>query len=127
MPESKWTRMQIIPYADLEAWHALDLASSGQEILDFSGQNRHLECPSDEPVLAPYIRNGLPALYFDGANNPVSFSGNLMARHIFIVASFDGETFDGNEGLLSDLETTALLAGQGSGSNKFYNLGYADS
>lgn len=122
---SKWTDTNLIPLAGLEYWHALDNATSGASVTDFSGNNRHIAAASSAPVLQQNIINGKNAIYFDGTKNPLkNVTDTLLLKHIFIIAAFDGASFAGNEGLLSDTEDLPVLIGNGAASVKFFDLNY---
>lgn len=125
MPSSEWTKRKLLPLGGLEAWHALDLATSGASIDDFSGKNRTLVCPSNQPVLQTDVINGLPALYFDGTNDPLGYTGAFPARHCFVLASYENAAFGGKlAGLLSDNATNGLLVGN-TVSTRFFNFSYS--
>lgn len=122
-PTSLWSKMNVVPLGALEAWNALDAATTGAAVADLSGKNRTLTAAANAPALQANVVNGYPGIYFDGTRDPLRFSGNTLFRHAFIVASFDGGTFTGNEGLFTDISTNPILVGGGAGSDKFLNLG----
>lgn len=121
VPTSLWSQRQSVPFSDLEAWHALDGATNGAEIGDFARKNRYLVATSNPPVLTADVINGLPGLYFDGTKNPLKHTGNTLFKHAFILASYDGATFVGYEGLLSGIAANPILVGN-QGTADFINL-----
>ncbi len=124
-----FTKSTYVARNDLVAWHPADTATSGSEIKDASGNSKDLACASSAPVLQTNVRNGRSAIYFDGTNNPLKYthSGVFGAKHIFIVAKFDGATFTTFEGLLSDIASNSLLIGNNTGSVIFFNQGYGSN
>lgn len=118
--------IQYMPKAYLQAWHAANkVVDDGSSIIlmDLSQNNRPLMVDDDLPEIQEDIANNFPGVYFDGTNKPLVYEGELAVRHIFIVASFDGSTFSGNEGLLSDL-SNSILCGAGNTTTKFLNIGF---
>ncbi len=127
MPDSEWTKRKLVPKGDLEAWHALDLAEDGSNVDDFSGKDRTLSCPSNEPTLQTDVINGRPALYFDGADNFLRYTGAFTARHVFVLGAYEDAAFGANEaGLLTDNATTGILVGN-SVSTRFFNFNFGAS
>ncbi|MBX7170140.1 MAG: PKD domain-containing protein [Pyrinomonadaceae bacterium] len=122
VPTSRWSKIDLIPRANLLKWGNLDNAVDGTEVGDYSGNDRKMVCASSLPVLQSNVINGKPALYFDGTKNPIKFTGSFTAKHIFLVAAFDGASFTGNEGLLSGVAATSILRGNGATTTKFANL-----
>ena len=57
----------------------------------------------------------------------MKYTGTIVAKHIFIVASIYTDTFAGNEGLLNDANELAILLGAGAGTTKFFNNSYSAS
>jgi len=124
IPVSIWSRMNVVPLAALEAWNALDTATGGGEVGDFSGKQRVLTAGANPPQLEQNRINGYPGIYFDGTKNPLTYSGNLTLRHIFIVASFADATFPNYAGLLSDLSGLGILVGNPLEA-RFFNINYS--
>ncbi len=122
-PYSKWMRGEIVPKKALRAWHALDNAKNALTVADFSLNERDLVAGANPPVLQQNILNGNSAVYFDGTNTPLQWQGTLLVQHLFLVVKIDGETFNGYEGIFSDIASHSLLFGGGPGQSKFYNLG----
>lgn len=77
------------------------------------------------PVVEHSAINGRPALYFDGASEPLQheFLAPLGVRHVFVVALADGAAFDAYRGLISGMTTNSLLLGD-NGQTKFFDLGF---
>lgn len=121
-PESRWSKLNLVPLKDSLFWNALDVAEDATEIGDFSGNDNKLAVASSAPVLQTDVINGKPGVYFDGTNNPLKFTTDLTLKHLFLVAKFDGATFTGNEGLLSGVAATSILRGNGNTTTKFANL-----
>lgn len=122
-----FTKSTYVARNDLIAWHPADTAASGAAVTDASGNGKNLACASSAPALQPNVRAGRPGIYFDGTNNPLIYthpSGTFGVKHIFIVAKFDGATFTDFQGLISDLNSVALLLGNGTGTSKFFDLGF---
>lgn len=115
--------MNVIPLADLEAWHQYDPATSTNSLInDASGKGRFLSASSNQPVLTLNVLNGQPGWYFNGSStNPLVNSSGISAKHIFIIASCDDTFFGGDRGLLTGQSAAFPLVGQ-SGTNKFYDV-----
>lgn len=123
--ESEWTRRKLIPMAGIAAWHSLEDATT-DEIPDYTGNNRTLTCATNNPVLQTDVINGLPAMYFDGTNDPFGHTApsSFTIKHVFILASFEDATFPATfGGLLTDKATTTILTGNPS-TAKFYDTDY---
>ena len=94
---------------------------SGQELLDYSGHNRHLSTDAAFPVVKTAILNNRDVMRFNettGAfNNPELFS----FRSGFIVSKFNGNTFPQYKGLLTGITNFPILIGSVAGIH-FYNF-----
>lgn len=131
---NKYLDSGIIDRSGMAFWHTVVPGETGNEIIyDSSGNDRHAstanagETPNNPAVQANVI-NGKPAIYFDGTDSPLVYTADdFTLQHIFILAKFDGATFTGINGLMSDILTTALLVGQADTDVKFFNLGYTVS
>lgn len=110
-----WKNMNVIPRANLEAWHMYEPAASGHEIIfDYSGNGRHIDTdPSDAPVLTENVIGGQPAWYFDGTGEALqsTSSATIVVKHHFVLASNDEATFGAYRGLV----TGKTFAGGGPG------------
>lgn len=120
-----WTLTDIIPSPD--AWYQYQPGgSAGHVIYDSSGNERTLEGnESSSPVLATNILGGHPAWYFDGAVDPLVYTGSVTLKHVFILASNEDATFDGFQGLLTGPTTGDVLVGD-DGTTKFFDLGISN-
>ena len=121
--KTNWTKLGIFPTDGLEYWHVIE---SDNVFADYSGNNRHITASSNPPAVVTEQIGRHPAIYFDGATHePLAITPpNLLLKHFFLVAKYDGATFAGYEGLLSDVEDLPVLIGGGAGTTKFFNLAY---
>ena len=119
-----WTKMDLVPKKDMAAWYQYDPATSTSLLApDFSGNGRNLAVASgNEPLLAESPLNGQFGYYHDGTNDPLSYTGSVTAKHIFIIAAFDKLAFAGNEGLLSGVASGNVLTSKLTG-DEFYSFG----
>lgn len=117
-----WTLTDIIPSPD--AWYQYQPGgSAGHVIYDSSGNERTLlGNESSSPVLTENVLAGHPAWYFNGTPDPLSWTGAVTLKHVFILASNEDATFDGYQGLLTGPTTGDVLVGQDAGT-KFFDLG----
>lgn len=122
MPE--WHKMDLIPMKGLEAWYQIDPATNTPLLVpDFSGNGRNLTVSAgNEPALAVSPLNGELGYYFNGGNDPYSWSGSVTAKHVFALLAFDRARFLGNEGVISGLTSGNILTSQQSGTT-FYPFG----
>ncbi|MEO8650515.1 MAG: hypothetical protein ABI539_15235 [Acidobacteriota bacterium] len=119
-----WVKKQIIPRADLIAWHHHVPGESANNIAyDYSGADRYIFCTAGAgaPVIQANLLNGQSGWYFDGTKDPLARSVSVTPKHIFILAAANEATFATYRGLLSGVTTGDILVGD-SGTNKFYNL-----
>ncbi len=118
-----WVHMNVLPIAGLEAWHQFTPGVTGNNVMyDSSGHNRHISsAPSNTTFLVADTLNADAGMYFPGNASPLVYSGSLVAKHIFIVASYGLATFADYKGLLSDTTTNALLVGEPT-TDKFLDL-----
>jgi len=131
VPTTEWSLRDPIPRSSLLAWHCSDSiklndGDAVSELPDISGNNRTLVVASNKPTFETNIINGLPAIYFNGSRNPLKFTGNLTAKHIFVVAAYEDAAFPSGEpgyaGLLSSGTTLQdPLVGNPS-STKFFDF-----
>lgn len=119
-----WTKKNIVPKHELEAWHQYEPGVSGHEVIgDYSGNGRIISTAiTNPPVLQANVLNGQPGWYFNGSRDPLSWSGSLTWKHIFILASAEDAAFSTNRGLLSGVTTGNALVSNASG-DIFFNLG----
>lgn len=122
MPE--WHKMDLVPKKDLVAWYQIDPATNTPLLVpDFSDNGRNLTVSAgNEAALAVSPLNGELGYYFDGSNDPYSWSGSVTAKHIFTLLAFDRAGFVGNEGVISGLTSGNILTSQQNGST-FYPFG----
>lgn len=117
MTDTKWTLGDWIPRGGLLAWHSAEGFASGVAE-DFSGSGRSISAsPVTGPTLVSNAINGLPGLYFNGSTtDPLTRSGTLTPRHIFVVAAHDGSDFGASyRGLLSGSTAGDILVGNTGG------------
>lgn len=124
--ETKWTRGDYIPKADLLAWHSADTTTTPNLVPDLSGNARDMESELPTPTLG--LVSGYQAVNFDGVNdNALVFSGSLTPKHVFVIAAYADAGFPsgdlGNGGLLTGATTGSILVGSVS-STKFYDHNY---
>lgn len=117
-----WTLTDIIPSPD--AWYQYQQGgSAGHIIYDSSGNERTLlGNESSSPVLTENVLGGHPAWYFDGAVDPLVYTGSVTFKHVFILASNEDATFDGFQGLLTGETSGDVLVGD-DGETTFFDLG----
>lgn len=93
---------------------------------DRSGVGRHLSAGiSFQPSVSQNSINARPAISWSGSQNPLSFTGALLVKHLFIIASHTDATFSANHaGLIGPLTgALGILSGNAS-DTKFYNMGW---
>ncbi|HQU82575.1 MAG TPA: hypothetical protein PKY59_05610 [Pyrinomonadaceae bacterium] len=123
---SKDPLVQYVPNNNLQAWFAANKYisdGSGLTLPDLSMNSRHIAASASLPVIQNNKLNGLPALYWDGTKNPLTYTGNLSMRHLFIVCAYDGATFANYHGIISGA-AEPILEGH-SGQTKFYDNTYS--
>lgn len=114
---TNWTKSGIMPQG-AEYWHAIENGVAA----DYSGNGRHLSSTLNYPQIVSNVLGKNSAYYFDGTKDPLTNSTSQTIKHIFIVAKFQGDTFSGSEGLLTDISNNIpVLVGGGSGTNIFFN------
>lgn len=120
--KTNWTKLGLMPSSGLEYFHVIE---SDGVFADYSGNNRHISAASNAPPIITEQIGKYSAFYFDGTKSPLITSTlpDLLIKHIFIVAKFDGSVFTGFNGLLSDFDNLAVLFGNDADSVKFFNLG----
>lgn len=118
--------VQYVPNNNLQAWFAADksISDSGLMLPDLSMNSRHVSASASLPVIQNNKLNGFPALYWDGTKNPLTYSGNLTMRHLFIVCAYDGATFGNYPGIISGA-AEAILEGH-LGQTKFFDNLYTN-
>lgn len=118
---SFWTNAGLVSKKDLESWLALDNSTNGSEIIDYSGNNRHVLSLS--PTLQENVLAGKPALYFNGTDEPLIYNGSINARHIFCVLAYEDALFDNYRGIISDTHPDRIgLIGNTGTANFFYDV-----
>ncbi len=117
-----WTLTDIIPDAD--AWYQYQPGGSADYIIyDSTGNEQTLMGDSgNAPVLTTDVIGGHPAWYFNGTRIPLTYSGDVTFKHVFVLASNEDATFSGYQGLVTGETSGDVLVGN-SGDTKFYNLG----
>ena len=118
--------VQFVPKAYLEAWHATDkmlVTEDDITLVDISRNSRHVTASGDLPAIEAGKKNGLPAVYFDGTNDPFIYTGAVSCKHLFCVCAYEEEEFGAGEfpGIISDISTYGLLAGE-EDSDEFHNF-----
>lgn len=121
MSQVDWINTGLVPPAS--AWHTVETGVSGNEVVyDYSGNNRHLTGTTNLPVFTPNVLNGEPAMYFDGTKNPLVYDGgNVLGKHIFVLASYADATFSGLNGILSATSGLTILTGAGATTSRFFD------
>lgn len=119
-----WVKANLIPRDGLEGWHHFMPGHSlGHLISDYSGHDRHVVGEaSNAPELQADRLNHQPAWYFDGTKDPLSFTGAVTVRHLFVLASFEKATFTQYEGLygwVGDSGGPEVLVSNSSGDRVF--------
>lgn len=106
----QWVDSGLIPTSGLFSWHMYESGVSGNNLIqDYSGNARHL---ASSPVNAATLQAGVGpnstvSWYFDGSTTvPLTWSGALTAKHIFILASAADTTFSAYRGLFSGIGVT---------------------
>jgi hypothetical protein len=129
----KYIDANLISRSGMAFWHSVVPAETDNDVIyDYSGNERHVTTANageaiNNPVVQGDVLDGKPATYFDGTDSPLAYVDQTMfLNHVFVLAKYDGATFDpGENGLMSDATgDSSLLLGQGSGQTKFYDLGY---
>ena len=118
-----WKDMNLIPMADLEAWHMYEPGVSGHNVIyDYSGKGRNITCGAgNAPVLTSDVLNGQPGWYFNGSRDPLAWSGSVTLKHVFLVISFTDATFSAHHGVLSGLTSGDILVSSNTGT-LFFDL-----
>lgn len=125
----QWKNMNFLPRTGMEAWHQYEPGVGGHNLVfDYSGYNRHISCSAgNSAILTPEVIGGQPGWYFNGSRDPLAFAGNLLVKHLFIVASYQDATFpagdDGYKGLVSGKTAGDILTGN-AGSDTFFDYGH---
>lgn len=125
--ETIWTQGHYIPKKDLIAWHAADTTNTASAVDDASGNGRHMTCASSQPAFLTNVINGLPAIEWDGTDNPLAYSGTVFPYHAFVVACYTDTAFPagdlGNGGLLTGVTAGDILVANVS-STRFFDFDY---
>jgi hypothetical protein len=120
-----WPGLELIPMDGLQFWHGFqDQVSTSSSVLDYSGLDRHLVAAgADPPSLNYNLNNGQPGWYFDGTNDPLTYSEpGIILRHVFVFAAFEETAFGTNRGLLTGPASGSVLVSKNDGSDDFYNF-----
>lgn len=129
---------RLVTRTNLAAWYAAsDLSATladGASVAtwpDKSGNARDLLRSTNKPTFAANIVNGYPAINFDGTMNPLTYTGTVSLKHVFVVASYADAAFPASGGAG---EYAGLITGVGGGSipiligfpssTKFYDNNY---
>jgi hypothetical protein len=121
-----WSKKQIVPLKDLEAWYQFVEGASGDGFApDFSGKGRDAVAATAQPTAWANAINGEYGWYFNGSRNPLVYSGAVTVKQVFMVAAFEEATFTQYRGLFTGLTGDRnVLVGDSSGT-KFFHFGYA--
>lgn len=113
---AQWQATGLLPTSGMQAWHQYQEGDSENGIcLDYSGNARDLGAASNEPVLTADVLYGHHGWYFNGSRTPLTFTGAVTAKHVFILASFEDAAFTINRGLLSGVTSGDILVSEVSG------------
>jgi hypothetical protein len=110
----------------MEAWHMFEAGHSGDSVInDYSGNDRHVNATGlNPPVLTSDLVYGQPGWYFNGSTtDPLYYTGSVTWKHLFILASAEGTTFNQNRGLVSGPTSGDALTSNNSG-DTFFNFGF---
>lgn len=121
---TKWADLKPIPTEGLEAWHQVDAGVNTSVLApDFSGKNRHLTVAAgNSPVLGVSPLMDELGYYFNGARDPLSWTGSILAKQVFVIMAFERATFAGNEGVFSGRTVGNVLTSDASGT-RFFDFG----
>lgn len=123
---------RLVPTSGLLFWHDAGEAYDDASLVvlpDRSGNSRSLTAVSGptSPTIVAGALNGRPALDWSGTQNPLSYTGSMTIKHLFIVASYTDATFSASLAGLIGGKTVAsgaaILVGAAS-DTKFYNNAY---
>lgn len=67
------------------------------------------------PTFETDIQNSLGVIRFDGSANPLTQADTFTFRHLFLVAKYDGATFSGTPGIVTNTAGTIGLYGVNAG------------
>lgn len=125
---TNWTKTNLVPLNGLEAWHHNSVGATSLLVPDASGHGRDLTVSAgNEPELQNDLAaiNGESAYYFNGTNDPLSWTGPITAKHIFVVMAFEKPEFTSFEGVLSGVASGNILTSENAG-NEFFGFGTID-
>ena len=91
-------------------------------LYDFSSYHRTMVADSDFPVYSTTAANGKAAVVWNGTQKPLKNSSVFSVRCGWIVAKYNGATFNNYNGLLTDLNTLGVLVGSGNGTTNFFDF-----
>lgn len=96
--------------------------------LDVSGNNNDFSnvTSAEQPLYKVNIVNGKPAVYWDGGGDRHLDAGmSITAKHIFVVAKFEGATFSTFNGLFSGIvnDDANIVFTGGSGTTRWFDSG----
>lgn len=123
---------RLIPTSGLLFWHDAGEAYDDASLVvmpDRSGNSRSLTATSGptSPTIVAGALNGRPAVAWSGTQNPLTYTGSMTIKHLFIVASYTDATFSASLAGLIGGKTVAsgaaILVGAAS-DTKFYNNAY---
>jgi hypothetical protein len=122
MPD--WSKMDLIPRNGLEAWYQVDPSTSTSILApDFSGKDRHLTVGAgNSPVLGTSPLNNELGYLFNGARDPLAWSGTVNVKQVFTIIGFNKPTFTQYEGVISGLTVGNILTSDNTGT-KFFPFG----
>jgi len=121
----QWKLTGLVPTTGMVAWHAYESGSSeGGICLDYSGNARDLGAASNTPVLTANVVNSQYGWYFNGSRKPLTYTGSLTPKHVFILGGHSGAAFAINEGMISGVGASGgdILVSETSGT-QYTDLG----
>ena len=122
---SQWKLTGLVPTTGLQAWHAYESGQSeGGIVLDYSGNGRDLGAASNTPVLTADVINSQYGWYFNGSRLPLSYTGALTPKHVYILGGHTGASFAINQGVISGVGASGgdILVSETSGT-QYTDLG----
>lgn len=128
----------LIPASGRIHWHEADSitgVADGGNVSSWPekfGNGKDLACASSYPTFETNILNGMPAVNFDGSQNPLNWTGAIVPKHVFVVCAFADAAFPAPGGAQ---EYAGIYSGIANGSNgvlignpsstKWFDLGFS--